>query len=802
MTQATKSFVEIQRRRLSLLALGIVVACSAQGTSSSRPRGTGGSGAMGGSSATGGSAGTGGLGPVCATGQVVCASGCADLNSDEANCGSCGTACSLGSTCSNGTCACQTGLTQCSGGCVDTLSNAANCGACAAACATGSVCSGGQCRSSCETGLDQCGADCVDFATNIAHCGGCNQACTSGQACTTGTCQCTGAQEQLCGGRCINVQSDPANCGSCGVSCGANACNAGVCATGTGGSGGTAGATTGGSGGTGGATVNPNCPGSAADAYQGVPGAIPGTIEAENYDPAGYLDTTTGNEGGAYRTGDDVDIKTLGAGYAIGWMNAGEWLEYTVNVVTAGDYTLTVRAGAVDAGRTLELSECGVALTAPVAIPQIAAWGDMATSAAVTVHLEAGLQVIRVTVGANDYVDFDSFTLTPGGSGTGGAGGTGGTTGGTGGTTGGTGGTTGGTGGTTGGTGGTTGGTGGTTGGTGGTVSVNGPCDLYASANTPCVAAYSMVRRLSSTYTGPLYQVRRAGTSITDGTGSNQKTGVRSGGTTQDIGQAGGFGDSAAQDAFCGTQTCTVSILYDQSGRGNHLRVAPAGCYDDGSANLPDFESNAKGRSLMVSGHKVYALYTNTREGYRNNAPTAFPTDTAAQGIYEVVDGKRFGTACCWDFGNASKDNCYGTTGIMDAIFFGTGFWGKGTGNGPWFLADFEGGVWAGGTGASNVVNNNLPTSNQDYAFGILKTTSTNYAIRVANAQSGGLTTAYDGGTPKTLRLNGAIILGIGGDNSNHSFGTFFEGVVTAGRPSDATDASVLQNVQAARYGQ
>lgn len=51
------------------------------------------------------------------------------------------------------------------------------------------------------------------------------------------------------------------------------------------------------------------------------------------------------------------------------------------------------------------------------------------------------------------------------------------------------------------------------------------------------------------------------------------------------------------------------------------------------------------------------------------------------------------------------------------------------------------------------------------------------------------------------VALNGAIILGIGGDNSNHSWGTFFEGVVTAGRPTDATDAAVLQNVQAAGYG-
>jgi hypothetical protein len=138
----------------------------------------------------------------------------------------------------------------------------------------------------------------------------------------------------------------------------------------------------------------------------------------------------------------------------------------------------------------------------------------------------------------------------------------------------------------------------------------------------------------------------------------------------------------------------------------------------------------------------------------------------------------------------------------MNALFFGTGYWGKGAGSGPWFLADLEGGVWAGGTGASNVQNPNLPSSNVPFAFGILKTNSSNYAIRVGNAQSGSLTTGYDGGLPKTLNHPGGIILGIGGDNSNSSQGTFFEGAITAGQPSDATDALVFANVQAAKYGQ
>jgi len=173
--------------------------------------------------------------------------------------------------------------------------------------------------------------------------------------------------------------------------------------------------------------VNPACPSDASRAYQAAPRSIPGTIEAEDFDPAGTSDSTPGNEGGAYRTDVDVDIKTQGAGFAVGWMTAGEWLEYTVDVQAEGDYDVVLQVSAVDPGRTLELSSCGTSLTGPIAIPQIAAWGDMATTTVGPIHLTAGLQVIRVTVGSSDYIDFDSMTFQlHAGGGAGGAPGAGG----------------------------------------------------------------------------------------------------------------------------------------------------------------------------------------------------------------------------------------------------------------------------------------------------------------------------------------------------------------------------------------
>ena len=81
-----------------------------------------------------------------------------------------------------------------------------------------------------------------------------------------------------------------------------------------------------------------------------------------------------------------------------------------------------------------------------------------------------------------------------------------------------------------------------------GVASADGPCDIFAAAGTPCVAAHSMVRALFGSYNGNLYQVKRAD------------------GATADVPvlSAGGIANAAAQDSFCGTQACVVQRIYDQ----------------------------------------------------------------------------------------------------------------------------------------------------------------------------------------------------------------------------------------------
>src|SRR4029078_7869227 len=95
------------------------------------------------------------------------------------------------------------------------------------------------------------------------------------------------------------------------------------------------------------------------------------------------------------------------------------------------------------------------------------------------------------------------------------------------------------------------------------------------------------------------------------------------------------------------------------------------------------------------------------------------------------------------------------------------------------------------------------------YVTAMLKNNGTSrFAIKGANAQSGGLSTLWDGNLPpgySPMKKQGAIILGSGGDccngNTNQSQGTFYEGAIFAGYPTDATDNAVQANINSVNYG-
>jgi hypothetical protein len=102
--------------------------------------------------------------------------------------------------------------------------------------------------------------------------------------------------------------------------------------------------------------------------------------------------------------------------------------------------------------------------------------------------------------------------------------------------------------------------------------------------------------------------------------------------------------------------------------------------------------------------------------------------------------------------------------------------------------------------------NANDPTTSYRYTTAMIEGGANQWAILGGNAQSGSLTTDYSGTRPNVsgynpMKKQGAIILGIGGDNSKSSAGTFYEGVMTTGYASASTEAAVQANIVAAGYG-
>jgi non-reducing end alpha-L-arabinofuranosidase len=334
----------------------------------------------------------------------------------------------------------------------------------------------------------------------------------------------------------------------------------------------------------------------------------------------------------------------------------------------------------------------------------------------------------------------------------------------------------------------------------GGSATPVGPCDIFETGKTPCVAAHSTVRLLSSAYSGPLYQVRRP-----------------SDGKTQDISflAQSGTADSAAQETFCTGTKCTISVVYDQSGKGNHLTRSLGGAE---VCRHKDQEAIADALPLMLGGHKVYAIKvvpdTNggctppsggEGTGYRLDKTKGIATGDDAETEYMVTSGSseaHGNSGCCFDYGNVETSDKDDGAATMEAIYFGGGAgWGRGGGSGPWVLADMENGVFSGAT------NNYTGNTSVPYAYvtaALIGRAGGTYALLAGNAQTGELKTMYDGPRPNgytKMKKQGAIVLGTGGDNSDHGQGYFFEGVMTTGAASASVMNLVHANILTAGYG-
>ena len=300
------------------------------------------------------------------------------------------------------------------------------------------------------------------------------------------------------------------------------------------------------------------------------------------------------------------------------------------------------------------------------------------------------------------------------------------------------------------------------------------PCDVIGTA-TPCVNAISTTRALYAAYRGPLYEVTR-----------------KSDGAAKDIGLLkDGYANAAAQDKFCAGTVCTITKIYDQTPKHNDLTLAPPG----GAAKGPgpggyDVAAVADALPAMVGGHKVYGIAILPGMGYRNDSPKGTAVNGQAEGVYMVTSALNLNSKCCFDYGNAEVNNLDNDKGHMDAI----NIMCNGDPCKPDAGLDMENGIY----GHLNVPMSNVFATDIGVCDGQKK-----YAIYQGNAQGGELTSTGMMDLPKgytPMLQEGAIILGIGGDNSNSAKGYFFEGVMTMGVPAQGVLEALQKNIVAAKY--
>ncbi len=171
--------------------------------------------------------------------------------------------------------------------------------------------------------------------------------------------------------------------------------------------------------------------------YGGTPWALPGTVQAENFDTGGdnvaYYTSDNTNHGGQYRPNEGVSIETTsdtGGGYDVGWTAPGEWINYTVNVTASGTYYFNARVANPGAGGAFHINLDGTDVTGSLSIPNTGGWQTWTTISSGAVQLAAGQHIVQLYMDTNASSgavgNFNWFSVSSSsGSGGGGGGGTG-----------------------------------------------------------------------------------------------------------------------------------------------------------------------------------------------------------------------------------------------------------------------------------------------------------------------------------------------------------------------------------------
>ena len=162
--------------------------------------------------------------------------------------------------------------------------------------------------------------------------------------------------------------------------------------------------------------------------FKGEAIAIPGKVEAEDFDIPGvgrnedgtsndsYGDDSENHGDSDYRKGTGVDLYKKATGVIVGYNSEGDWLEWTVNVKEAGDYTMFAAVAAAGSTSSFQLSLDGKELTGVVSVPAATSGEenyDDYNKVSANVTLPAGKHILRMDV-TGAWFDVDYFTFVKG----------------------------------------------------------------------------------------------------------------------------------------------------------------------------------------------------------------------------------------------------------------------------------------------------------------------------------------------------------------------------------------------------
>ena len=158
--------------------------------------------------------------------------------------------------------------------------------------------------------------------------------------------------------------------------------------------------------------------------YGGTAAAVPGTVQAENYDTGGqgvaYNVAAVNGSANSYRS-DGVDLEATadtGGGYDLGWTAAGQWFKYTVNVATAGTYAVSLRLAAPTAvTNALQIDNAaGTDLSGVITAPATGGYQNWTTVTA-NITLPAGTQTLTVDQDSPGWnINYLAFATSGGGT--------------------------------------------------------------------------------------------------------------------------------------------------------------------------------------------------------------------------------------------------------------------------------------------------------------------------------------------------------------------------------------------------